>query len=219
MAEAPKPERDPAVRDLDSLVVNTELTLISVIQGVALYWLTDSSRHVLVDGQVAYWPYVAIGLLFVLLFWSRALIHTLTVIRWPVEFVHNFLYIACTLIQAILFTQITDPQHWYLLGAVYTASVWLLVAADARLIRRRFEGDSSPSAQALHRLLRREQNLHIYLGYPAVALFFAVVAAALYAWPDVFVAGGWHVVLALVFLARRSSTWRTRWSSSGGSRR
>jgi hypothetical protein len=76
------PRRDPALRDLDSLVVNTELTLISIIQGVALYWLTDSSRHVLVSGQVAYWPYVVIGLLFVLLFWSRALIHYLGNLRW-----------------------------------------------------------------------------------------------------------------------------------------
>jgi hypothetical protein len=199
--DPPSVRREPALRDLDSLVVNTELTLISIIQGIALYWLTDSSRHVLVNGQVAYWPYVVIGLLFVLLFWSRALIHTLTVIRWPLEFGHNFLYIACTFIQAVMFTQIADPQHWYLLGAVYTGAIWILVVADMRLIRRRFQGDASPQAQALRRMLSREQNLHIYLGYPAVALFYAAATAAMYARPDLLIAGGWHVVLALALLA------------------
>jgi hypothetical protein len=142
-----------------------------------------------------------IGLLFVLLFWSRALIHTLTVIRWPLEFGHNFLYIACTFVQAVMFTQIADPRHWYVLGAVYTVSIWVLVAADMRLIRRRFEGDASPRAAALHRLLSREQNLHITLGYPGVAIFFAATAAAIALRPDLFVEGGWHVAPALALLA------------------
>ena len=34
-----------ARRKLDSLVVNVELTLTSIIQGVALYFLTDSARE------------------------------------------------------------------------------------------------------------------------------------------------------------------------------
>src|SRR5262245_12299475 len=54
--------------DLDGLVVNMELTLISIIQGVALYFLTDSSRTPLMAGQVAVLPYVIIGLLIIFLF-------------------------------------------------------------------------------------------------------------------------------------------------------
>src|SRR5690242_48613 len=74
--------------DLDGLVVNMELTLISIIQGVALYFLTESSRAPLLEGQFGVVPYVVVGLLIIFLFWSRSAIHTFTVIRWPLEFGH-----------------------------------------------------------------------------------------------------------------------------------
>ena len=83
------------------MVVEIELTLCSIIQGVALYFLVDNARQVVSAHQSAAWPYVATGLLIILLFWSRSLIHTLTLIRWPLEFVHNFFYIACTLLEAL----------------------------------------------------------------------------------------------------------------------
>src|ERR1700757_5464651 len=100
-------------RQLDGLVVNIELTLVSIIQGVALYFLTESSRAPLGDLRFDQWPYVANGLLVILLFWSRSMAHTLTLIRWPLEFAHNFLYIACTLIEAVTFTDLTVPLEWY----------------------------------------------------------------------------------------------------------
>ena len=85
---------------LDGLVVNIELTLISMIQGVAFSFLADRSRDVLVGLQLVSLPYAVTGLLIILLVWSRSLIHTLTVIRWPLDFAHNFMYIACTLVGA-----------------------------------------------------------------------------------------------------------------------
>src|ERR1700675_394284 len=100
-------------RQLDGLVVNIELTLVSIIQGVALSFLAESSRAPLGDLRFDQWPYVANGLLVILLFWSRSMTHTLTLIRWPLEFRHNFLYITCTLIEATLFTDLTDPLRWY----------------------------------------------------------------------------------------------------------
>ena len=39
---------------LDGLVVNIELTLISIIQGVAFSFLADNSRAVLVNLQLAF---------------------------------------------------------------------------------------------------------------------------------------------------------------------
>ena len=90
-------------------MVNIELTLVSIIQGVALSVLTESSRAPIGDLRFDQWPYVANGLLVILLFWSRSITHTLTLIRWPLEFAHNFLYITCTLIEAITFTDLTDP--------------------------------------------------------------------------------------------------------------
>jgi len=79
--------------ELDSIVVQIELTLTSIVQGVALYFLIDNARSVLSLQQRAFWPYIISGLLTILIFWSRSVVHTLTLIRWPLEFGHNFFYI------------------------------------------------------------------------------------------------------------------------------
>ena len=123
-----------AQTQLDSLVVNIELTLISIIQGVALSFLADHSREVLANLQLTFWPYVVTGLLIILLFWSRSLIHTLTVIRWPLDFGHNFMYIACTLVQTVAYTQLTNVLHWYALNTVFGLMLWILFALDLRMI-------------------------------------------------------------------------------------
>ena len=86
---------------------------------MALSFLTESSRAPIGDLRFDQWPYVANGLLVILLFWSRSIPHTLTLIRWPLEFAHNFLYITCTLIEAITFTDLTDPIRWYALTATF----------------------------------------------------------------------------------------------------
>jgi len=70
-------------RELDSVVVNIELTLVSIIQGVALFFLTDNARALM---SMRHWDallYVAAGLCVIFIFWSRSIIHTLTLIRWP----------------------------------------------------------------------------------------------------------------------------------------
>jgi hypothetical protein len=90
-------------RELDSTVVNIELTLASIIQGVALFFLTDNARA---SASARHWGnflYVAAGLCGIFIFWSRSIIHTLTLIKWPLEFRHNFFYIACALGESILF--------------------------------------------------------------------------------------------------------------------
>ncbi len=90
-------------RELDSVVINIELTLVSIIQGVALFFLTDNARGLLVTQHMSASLYVAAGLCVIFIFWSRSVIHTLTLIRWPLEFGHNFFYIACALGEAIPF--------------------------------------------------------------------------------------------------------------------
>ena len=111
------------------MVVEIELTLCSIIQGVALYFLVENARAVLSTGQASAWPYVATGLVIILLFWSRSLIHTLTLIRWPLEFVHNFFYIACALVEALVFTKLGDPFTWFVLTAFYAVVVWIVMHA------------------------------------------------------------------------------------------
>jgi hypothetical protein len=125
----PIPDRQQAVAtltELDGLVVTIELTLITIIQGVALSFLSEHSLPYVTRLQFARLRYVATGLLVILLFWSRALIHTMTVIRFPLELGHNFMYVVCTFVEAMLFTQVADPFRWYVLNALFALLIWAL---------------------------------------------------------------------------------------------
>jgi hypothetical protein len=186
---------------LDGLVVNIELTLISIIQGVAFSFLADNSRAVLVNLQLAFWPYAVTALLIILLFWSRSLIHTLTVIRWPLEFGHNFMYIACTLVETIAFTQLTNPLNWYALNTVFALMAGILFALDLRMIRDRIADSAGQIGSRLYSIVEREQLLNIRVVIPATVVFNLLAMMAARYWPAPFVAEGGHVFVSMVQLA------------------
>jgi hypothetical protein len=127
-------------------------------------------------------------------------IHTLTVIHWPIEFVHNFLYIGSTLVQAAMFTQIGNPANWFLIGAGYAALLWVLFATDLRLIAERMRGHNTPVAQSLFNTLYREQRFQARVSMPLSVLFYAGAAIAIRVWPHFFLAANGHVILALLQL-------------------
>jgi hypothetical protein len=191
----PIKEESFTIKELDSLVMTIELTLVSIVQGVALAVLAESSVAIVTGMKLAYFPYVASGLIVILLFWSRALLHTLTVIRWPLEFSHNFLYIACTLIEAILFTQVDSPLHWFALTVAYSLSIWLLFAVDLRMIDRRFAQHNLPGIRSLLESVRREQHFNIRFVIPATVVLSALCAWLTWRFPDLFIARQAHVVL------------------------
>jgi len=137
-------------RELDTVVINVELTLASIIQGVALFFLTDNARAVFTLRHWASFPYIAAGLCVIFIFWSRSIIHTLTLIRWPMEFGHNFFYIGCALGEAILFSRLDNPLAWFQLSATYAAAVWLLFIYDMRLIHARIAESRNEVDRALY---------------------------------------------------------------------
>jgi hypothetical protein len=197
MSPSPKQSSRRATRhELDSLVVNIELTLGSIIQGVALYFLTESSRGPLADLRFNQWPYVFNGLLIILLFWSRSVSHTLTLIRWPLEFSHNFLYIACTLVEAITFTDLADPLRWYAFNAVFAILAWSVFLVDLRLIRQRQEEARGPAERELYALILKDQRLNIFFLVPGIILFQTTATATIYRWPELFIQGNAHVAFA-----------------------
>jgi hypothetical protein len=154
-------------RELDSVVVNIELTLVSIIQGVALFLLTDNARTVLSPRQWDAFLYVAAGLCVIFIFWSRSIIHTLTLIKWPLEFGHNFFYIGCALGEVILFSRLNRPLVQFQLSAAFAGVVWLLFIYDMRLIWARVE-ESSNDADALH--ARQVRSVAQYLAAGSLAL-------------------------------------------------
>jgi hypothetical protein len=183
--------------ELDSMIGEIELTLVSIIQGVALYFLIDNARNVLSIQQVVFWPYVAAGLLVILIFWSRSVLHIITLIRWPLEFGHNFFYIACALFEALLFTRLTNPQVWFVLGAIYSAVGWALFLYDLRLLRAREEDSAGIASNLLYALVTRDQLLNIRFLLPAVLFVNVACALAIRAHPEFFLARHGHVWLGV----------------------
>jgi hypothetical protein len=186
----------PAARsELDSMIVEIELTLVSIIQGVALTILIENAHAVIAERQLFFWLYVVAGLFVIFVFWSRAVLHIITVIRWPLEFGHNFLYIACALVEAILFAQLGKPASWFAFGAAFIAIGWTLFVYDLRLIYARMRDSAGEASDRLYARVRRDQWLNIALLLPAVFLLNFLSAVLIRTWPEVFLARNAHVWL------------------------
>lgn len=190
-------EQSFTVKELDSLVMTVELTLVSIVQGVALSVLVAPSVAVVTELNFRFLPYVFSGLIVILLFWSRSLLHTFTVIRWPLEVGHNFLYIASTLVECVVFTQLASPPRWFALTAAYGVSIWLLFALDLRMIRRRLAEYNLPGAKRLLHEVEREQLLNVRLLMPAAVAFNVAAALFLRRAPQLFIQRDLHLTLGV----------------------
>ena len=186
--------------ELDSMVVQIELTLVSIIQGVALFFLIDNARVVLTTQEIAYWLYIPAGLVVIFVFWSRSILHTLTVVRWPLEFGHNFLYVTCALFEALLFTKLSEPRMWFTLGAIYSFVGWFLFVWDFRLIRARERDSGGPASNRLSAGVRRDQSWNVMLLLPGVFALNLICAFCIYSFPDFFLARNGHVWLIAIQL-------------------
>ena len=185
--------------ELDSMVVEIELTLVSIIQGVALTVLIENAHPLISDWHA--WPYIVAGLLVIFVFWSRAVLHIITVIRWPLEFGHNFLYIACALIEAILFAQLGKPTAWFGFGAGFIVIGWTLFAYDLRLIHARMGDSAGPASNRLSARVLRDQWLNLALLLPGVFVLNVLFLLAIRTWPELFIAQNKHVWLIGVQVA------------------
>jgi len=183
--------------ELDSMVVNVELTLSSIVQGVALSFLGDSARNVFTTGRASAWPYVAAGLIIILLFWVRSLIHTLTLMRWPLELGHNCLYIACALLEVLAFTRLSDPFMWFVLLAVFAAAVWLVFVYDLKMVRLRLADCSSPNSCRLYEEVLRDQWHNIRFIIPVIFSFDLAAALCIRAYPGFFLERNGHLIFIL----------------------
>jgi len=181
--------------ELDSMIVEIELTLVSIIQGVALTVLIENAHGIVAEWQILFWPYVFAGLLVIFVFWSRAVLHIITVIRWPLEFGHNFLYIACALVEAILFAQLGKPGAWFGFGAGFIVIGWTLFVYDLRLIHARMRDSAGPVSNRLSARVLRDQWLNIGFLLPGVFLLNLGCFFAIRSWPEFFIARHGHVWL------------------------
>jgi hypothetical protein len=198
--------RPSAIRfELDSMITDIELTLVSIIQGVALTVLIENARDVVANFHFATWPYVLAALFVILIFWSRAVLHIITVIRWPIEFGHNFLYIGCALVEAISFSQLARPARWFGFGAAFIAVGWLLFAYDLRLINARSRDSAGQASNRMCALVKRDQYLNLAILLPALFVFNVACGLSIFAWPEVFLQHNAHLWLIIAQLVAFSA--------------
>jgi hypothetical protein len=190
-------ETDRKREQLDSLVINVELTLTSIIQGVALYFLCANAAEPFVHFRVDQLLYLVNGLLLIFLFWSRSIGHTLTLIRWPLDCTHNFFYIGAALVESVAFTHVTEPFNWYALLALFSAVVWVLFVVDTRLIERARRSSIAENEQLLAQL-DRDQRRNIRWLVPLLFGFHAGAAALIFSFPEFFIKYQFHVVLGVL---------------------
>lgn len=180
---------------LDGIVVSIELTLVSIVQGSALGVLIATSIAPVTTLDWQWFPYIAVALLHILIFWSRAVVHTLSFISWPLDFTHNFLYVGVTLVEAWMISQLGDPSRWFLLNAVYSAAGVVLYKADLDLVRRFSYDFRGEGARKLYDDILADQILNVRFFMPASFVFHLVCWWMIGRWPEVFLTDKWHVAL------------------------
>jgi hypothetical protein len=148
--------------------------------------LIENARDLIATRHYSLWPYVLAGLLTIFVFWSRAVLHIITVIRWPLEFGHNFLYIACALVESLLFAQVASPREWFVFGVAFVAIGWALFVYDLKLIRARIRDSAGDASDRLCTFVRRDQWLNIALLLPGLVILNGGCALAIRAWPQFF---------------------------------
>jgi hypothetical protein len=182
---------------LDNLVVNIELTLTSIIQGVALSFLCANAAESLIHLRLDQLIYLLNALLLIFLFWSRSIGHTLTVIRWPLDFSHNFFYFTAALVESLAFTRIADPGSWFALLTLFSAIVWLIFVVDTRLITRAGRR-SAELSQELLACLHRDQQGNIRWIVPLLFCFHAGAAILILWFPDLYIKKQLHLLLGIL---------------------
>ena len=183
---------------LDDLVTYTELTLIAIVQGIALFVLVEAADGMLESKEWLLVPYVVMGLLVVVLFWALAIFHTFTIIGWPFDLGHNMLYIVATLLQSVMYAELKRPATSWLLFTAFLGVIWTLFAYDLRLLHRRRLARPDAAHAALFDVVEKEQRRQIRVVYPVLLSLSMAAAASMHMFPDLMLGRGWHSLLASV---------------------
>jgi hypothetical protein len=153
--------------DLENLATSVELTLASVLQGLALSLLIPKAVELVTSGEIAKLPYIPASLLLIFMVWVAFIGHALSFITWPFDPLHNFLYFLVTGSEAVLLAFIDQPGRWFLALAGFALVMGFNVWYNQRLLGWQRQRYSSTAAQALYRHILAEQrtSLAFMAGY------------------------------------------------------
>jgi hypothetical protein len=193
------PGRVRAERDLGQFSVTIEVTLISVMVGVIIFPLMDFATPLLRDLKFEYWPYILAGTVIVINVWTEVIVHTLSIVSWPLDIVRNALYIGTAVIIAILMHFLADPRSWFTLSVLTALMIVLITWYDLRVIGRKQRSAVSIPARALFATLLKRQRRSLVQG--ALYLAFNLVATAFaFGMPEFFIDQRGHLLFIAVQL-------------------
>lgn len=204
---------------LDQIVVDIEFLLISVIQGVALGAVAAGAIGPLTNLQFQYWPYIVSAFLLILIFWAQAIAHVLSFIRWPISLTHNFLYFLASMIEVMIFSQMSSPMKWFGFYLAFVVISAFLYYYDILLIRRCLKSELSLSEKVLINQALKEQTFEFSVFVPAGILFNLGAFLLIFFYPAAFVGQRLHLILitlqiifALYILASTQKSFKKRLS-------
>lgn len=178
---------------LDQFVLDIEFLLISAVQGVALGALATAASNPISTLNYQYWPYILSGFLLILTFWSQAIVHSLSFIKWPLDLGHNFGYFLLGLIEFLAFNHLEDPLRWFIFQLVFVLVASVLYWIDFRLIKKVEKDYTSPSQKSLYRHIYDEQMKEMKTLVPAGIIFNSMAVYLIWIFPEFFVNQGYHL--------------------------
>jgi len=206
------------MKKLDGIALDIEFLLISVIQGVALASLASAALVPLTTLQFAMWPYIAVAFLFVLIFWSGAIIHAVSFIDWPIDLFHSFLYFLASMVEILAINNLSDPRRWFLFLFLFQVVALFLYLYDLKLIKKHQKKFSlTTKGKRLYRHILSEQRKELRLFIPSSLVFNLIAIISFHQWPDIFLKQQYHLVfiflqliVALLFLRQEMKSFRKR---------
>ncbi len=163
-----------AMQQLNEFTLNIEFLLISIIQGVALAALGSEASKLLQNPTPNNLLTIIAGFLFILIFWSGAIIHALSFIEWPLDLTHNFLYFLVSLIEIITFSYMDDPIRWFSFVFAFFFSSGILYAVDLWLIKNHKSRFTSDDDKKLYTHILKQQYFELSVLIPGGLIFTAV---------------------------------------------
>ncbi|MBI4038980.1 hypothetical protein HY384_03405 [Candidatus Daviesbacteria bacterium] len=181
--------------ELDVLVLDIEFLIISVVQGVALAALASFAVPIFAAFKIEYFPYIFSGFLFILLFWSGAIIHALSFIDWPLDLPHNFLYFLASFIEVVAFGQMSNPKMWFLMVTIFFMVAEILYFVDLGLIKKRQKAFDTTISKKLYKHIIERHLFEMKVLVPAGTLFNFIGLVLIVSYEQIFLTYNWHILL------------------------
>jgi hypothetical protein len=179
---------------LDQFVLDIEFLLISAVQGVALGALASAASEPLSTFDWQVWPYILSGFFLILTFWSQAIIHSLSFIKWPLDLSHNFLYFLMGLVEFLAFNHLSDPLLWFVYQLVFILVGAMLYLVDFQLIKKARASFTSPAQKNLYQHIYLEQIKEVKL-IPLGIVFNVAAVFLIWQYPQLFIDRGYHLII------------------------